>query len=148
MGKKKLLLSISLALVLVVVGLAGCSPDNTAAGGLEDITWILESYGEQRDLQAVLEGTEITAIFDSAEGQVTGSAGANNYFGGYQTSKNELTIQQIAQTEMYRLDPEGVMDQEAQYLKALQSAESYEISAGKLSITAGSKVLIFRASEE
>jgi len=118
------------------------------SGGLEDITWILESYGEQGDLQAVLEGTEITAIFDSTEGQIHGSAGANNYFGSYQISKNKLSIQEIAHTEMYRLDPEGIMEQEDYYLKTLQDAESYEISVGTLQITSGNQVLIFRSSEE
>ncbi len=118
------------------------------SGVLEDIMWILESYGEQGDLQAVLEGTEITAIFDSAEGQITGSAGANHYFGAYQISKNKLSIQEIAHTEMYRLDPEGVMEQEDYYLKTLQAAESYEISVGKLQITSGNQVLIFRGNEE
>ncbi len=148
MGKKKLLLSISLALVLVVVGLAGCSPDNTAAGGLENITWILESYGEQGDLQAVLEGTEITAIFDSAEDEVSGSAGANYYFGSYQINKNGLSIEEIAHTEMYRLDPEGIMEQEEYYLQALQAAESYKIEDSKLQITSGNQVLIYRDSGE
>lgn len=118
------------------------------SGGLEDITWLLESYGEQGDLQSVLEGTEITALFDSAEGQVTGSAGANHYFGAYQISKNKLSIQEIAHTEMYRLDPEGVMEQEDYYLKTIQSAESYEIENGKLQITSANRVLIFRANEE
>ena len=118
------------------------------SGDLEDIMWILESYGEQGDLQAVLEGTEITAIFDSAEGQISGSAGANNYSGAYQISKNKLSIQEIAHTEMYRLDPEGVMEQEDYYLKTLQAAESYEISVGKLQITSGNQVLIFRGSDE
>ncbi len=118
------------------------------SGGLEDITWILEFYGEPESLQTVLEGTEITALFDSAEGQVTGSAGANNYSGAYQISKNKLSIQEIAHTEMYRLDPEGIMEQEEQYLRALTAAESYEISVGKLQITSGNQVLIFRGSEE
>lgn len=114
---------------------------------MENITWILESYGEQGDLQAVLEGTETTALFDSAEGQVTGSAGANTYSAAYQINKNKLSIQAIARTEMYRLDPEGIMDQEEQYLKALQAAESYEIEDGKLQITSANQVLIFRGSE-
>lgn len=118
------------------------------SGSLEDITWILESYGEPESLQTVLEGTEITALFDSAEGQVTGSAGANNYFGAYQISKNKLSIQELAWTEMYRLDPEGIMEQEEYYLKTLQAAETYEISVGKLQITSANQLLIFRGSEE
>ena len=92
----------------------------------------------------MLEGTEITALFDSATGQISGSAGANNYSGAYQISKNKLSIQEIAHTEMYRLDPEGVMEQEDYYLKTLQAAESYEISVGKLQITSGNQVLIFK----
>ncbi len=118
------------------------------SGGLEDITWILESYGEPESLQTVLEGTEITALFDSAEGQVSGSAGANHYSGAYQISKNKLSIQEITHTEMYRLDPEGIMEQEDYYLKTLQAAESYKIEDGKLQITSGNQVLIFRGSEE
>ncbi len=149
MGKKWLLI-IGLVLVLAIVSVAGCTSEEPSVshGGLEDITWLLESYGEQGDLQAVLEGTEITALFDSAKGQVSGSAGANNYSGAYQISKNKLSIQEIAHTEMYRLDPEGVMEQEEYYLKTLQTAETYEISAGKLQITSGNQVLIFRGSEE
>ncbi len=118
------------------------------SGGLEDITWILESYGEPESLQTVLDGTEITALFDSAEGQISGSAGANHYFGDYQISKNKLSIREIAHTEMYRLDPEGVMEQEEYYLKTLQAVESYKIEDGKLQITSGTKILIFRDSEE
>ncbi len=37
MGKKKWLLTISLVLVLAIVGLAGCSPDNTVLGELEEL---------------------------------------------------------------------------------------------------------------
>jgi len=115
---------------------------------IEDITWLLESYGESESLQTVLAGTEITALFDSAEGTVNGSAGANIYSAAYQISKNKLTIQAIARTEMYRLDPEGVMEQEDSYLKILQAAESYEIEDGKLQITTADQLLIFKASEE
>ena len=118
------------------------------SGYLEDIVWILESYGEQGDLQAVLEGTEITALFDSAEGQVKGSASCNSYFGDYQINKNELSIPMMAHTEMYCSEPEGSMEQETQYLKALQSVDSYKIEDGKLQITSANQVLIFRASEE
>ncbi|MEE8413095.1 MAG: META domain-containing protein, partial [Dehalococcoidales bacterium] len=127
---------------------AGRSGTSVTSGDLEDISWALESYGEPGSLQTVLEGTEITALFDSAEGQISGSAGANHYFGSYQISKNRLSIQELAHTEMYRLDPEGVMEQETQYLKALQSAEIYEIEDGKMQIISGNQVLIFMANEE
>lgn len=119
------------------------SPSQTDA--LENITWVLQSYGEQGNLQTVLQGTEITAVFDGTEGQVHGSAGCNNYFGSYQSINNKLSIQEIAYTEMYCLDPEGVMEQEEQYLKAIQAAESFQIQDGKLQINSGDQILVYTA---
>ena len=115
---------------------------------LEDITWLLESYGAAESLQTVLAGTEITAIFDSAEGIVHGSAGCNGYSGEYMLSNNNISIPEMTWTEMGCPEPAGILEQETQYLKALQSAESYEISVGKLQITSAGQVLIFRGSEE
>ena len=120
--------------------------ENTVA--IEGTTWALESYGEQGNQQAVLEGTEITATFESAEGQVKGSAGCNNYFGGYQVDKNKLSISMLAHTEMYCMEPEGVMEQETQYLRLLSAAESYEIIDGKLQIIADSQLLVFKAGKK
>ncbi len=45
-------------------------------------------------------------------------------------------------------EPQGILEQETQYLQALQSAESYKIEDGKLQITSGNQVLIFRDSGE
>ena len=129
--------------VLVTIGLIGCT---TSTAALENTTWVLESYGEQENLQAVLAGSEITAEFDGTEGQVAGSAGCNRYFGGYKVKKNELSISMLASTEMYCHDPEGVMDQEMQYLRTLQTAENYMVRDGELRIScSGSQVLIFHA---
>jgi len=114
---------------------------------LEEKKWVLESYGEQGNLQTVLEGTEITAIFDSSQGQVQGTAGCNTYFADYMVNNN-LSVLQIAYTEMYCLEPEGVMEQEQKYLKMLQSAESYEIEGGRLRITCGVEVLVFGTGDE
>ena len=115
---------------------------------IEDITWLLEFYGEPEKLQTVLAKTEITVLFNGTEGIVSGSAGANSYSAAYQLSENKLSIQAIARTEMYRLDPEGVMEQEDYYLKILQAAGSYKIDGGKLRIAASAEVLIFKDSEE
>ncbi|MFC2004700.1 META domain-containing protein [Chloroflexota bacterium] len=149
---KSKLYPVLLMVSIVTLLIAGCAQTPPASepaptSDLEDVTWILESYGEPGDLKAVLEGTEITALFDSTEGHVRGSAGANSYSGGYQINENELSIQQIASTEMFRLDPEGVMDQEYQYLKELQSAESYEIQDGRLQINCGEQILIYRIGD-
>jgi len=61
----------------------------------------------------------------------------------YQISNNELSIPVMAHTEMYCLEPEGVMEQEYQYLKTLQTAESYQIQGGKLQIDCGDQILVY-----
>jgi len=45
------------------------------------------------------------------------------------------------------LEPEGVMEQEERYLRILPTVESYEISDGKLRIFAGTRVLVFKATD-
>jgi len=139
-----------LTLAIVAVAVGGCAesaptPEPMPADGLEDTTWVLEAYGKPGNLRAVLEGSEITAIFDSAEGQVNGSAGCNNYFGGYQVSNDKLTILDLANTEMACLEPEGVMEQENQYLKILGAVVSYQIQDGELQVNSGDEVLIYGA---
>ena len=76
---------------------------------MEDTTWKLESYGEKGNLKTLVKDTEITAEFKSAEGQVGGSAGCNNYFGGYEINNNELTINPPIGSTMMAC-PEPIME--------------------------------------
>jgi heat shock protein HslJ len=105
----------------------------------------LESYGQPGNLQAVLEGTEITATFDSAEKRINGSAGCNSYSGDYQLSDNTLAFLNISHTEKYCMEPEGIMEQETQYLKTLNTAESYQVKDGILQVNSGNEILIYTA---
>ncbi|MFC1934057.1 DUF4382 domain-containing protein [Chloroflexota bacterium] len=115
---------------------------------LEDTKWILQSFGETGNLTDVLTDTEITAEFVSSEGTVKGSAGCNSYFGSYEVEGDQLSIPgPIGATEMYCMEPEGVMDQEQQYLNTLGTAESYKIDGDKLTINCGNQVLIFKGIE-
>lgn len=128
-------------LVVVALTFGACAKPSTAP--LEDTTWILESYGEQGNLLTVLEGTEITATFGSAEKRVNGSAGCNGYFGDYELSNNKLTFLVMGHTEMYCMEPEGAMEQETQYLKTLNNAESYQVKDGTLQVNSGNEILIY-----
>ena len=112
---------------------------------LEDKKWTLQSYGEPGNLKDVIVDTEITAEFVSSEGTVKGSAGCNSYFGSYELEGSQLSIPgPIGATEMYCVEPEGVMEQEQEYLATLQLAESYEINDDELTIHCGNQVLIFK----
>ena len=89
--------------------------------------------------------SEITAEFVSSEGTVKGSAGCNSYFSSYELEDSQLSIPgPIGATEMYCAEPEGVMDQEQEYLATLQLAGSYEINGDELRINCGNQVLIFK----
>ena len=141
---KRILGMLSL-LLIVVLGLIACST-GTGEAMLEDTAWVLESYGEPGNLKVVIADTEITAEFVSAEETVKGSAGCNSYFGSYELKGSQLSIPgPIGVTEMYCMEPKGVMDQEQEYLAVLQLAESYEIDGGELQINCGSQILIFKS---
>ena len=114
-----------------------------ATATLEDIEWVLESYGETGNLESVIGDTEITAEFKSEDSQVGGTAGCNQYFGGYELNGNDLTVPGPLGSTMMAC-PEEIMDQEMAYLQALQAAESYEISGNELRIDCGEEVLVFR----
>jgi hypothetical protein len=136
-----------LVLTIVTVVVVGCvdsvpKPEPMPADILEGVTWILKGYGKLGNLQEVLDGSEI-AIFDRDNGQINGSAGCNNYFGSYQVSDDKLTIMDLANTEMACLEPEGVMEQENQYLGLLRTAVSYLAQDGELHINSGGEILIY-----
>jgi len=101
---------------------------------LEDSKWFLRSYGEQSNLKDVIEGTEITATFNSSEGQVGGSAGCNIYGGRYQIIASTLSISEVFSTEMACLSPEGVMEQEQEFLSILANAQSFQTDDTTLTI--------------
>jgi len=118
--------------------------ENHETAAFENMIWVLESYGEKGNPQDVIKGSKITAKFQSEESKITGSGGCNHYFGGYQTGGNKLTIgPYIASTEMACMEPEGVMDQEYQYLRILQTAEDYQVKGKEFVINCGVDVLIF-----
>ena len=94
---------------------------------------------------ASIEDTEITIEFVSAEGKFQGSAGCNSYFSSYEVEGGQLSISgPIGSTEMYCMEPEGIMDQEQEYLATLQLTESYEMDGNELRINCGNQVLIFK----
>jgi heat shock protein HslJ len=82
---------------------------------------------------SILADTEITATFN-ADGQVNGKAGCNNYFADYSVDGTEITVGPAGVTRKFCAAPEGIMDQEAEFLAALASAGSYEIQGDRLDL--------------
>ena len=92
------------------------------------------SYGEQNNSQAIIEDTEITVTFNSAKGEVSGTAGCNTYFARYEVKGNKLSIFEMAFTEMACVSPEGVMEQEQEFLSLLASAQTFQADDTTLTI--------------
>ena len=124
----------------VIVLIANAVGGGEGAGKIEGGTWTLVTLAGQ----PVLEGTKITARF--ASGEVSGSAGCNNYSGSYERSGSQLTVGLLITQMMECPEPEGVMEQEYQYQGLLQSAASYRTTGGQLEIlnASGGVVLVYK----
>jgi heat shock protein HslJ len=125
-------LIISLCMACTILTLVACG---TSDSTLEWNKWALNSYGEQNNLEQVLDGTKITATFDKGEGEVSGSGGCNTYFASYEIDGNNLSISNLAWTERACLSPAGVMEQEQKFLSLLADAESFQTDDTSLTIT-------------
>ena len=138
------LVSVLSILGVFVSSLLGCSQAATPSQQqIEDINWKLESYGQQANPQRILEGSEVAANFRSSDHQVVGFGGCNGYGGGYELNGARLTVSALISTKIYCTEPEGVTEQETQYLDLLQNAESFQVQGGKLYINSGNQVLVF-----
>ena len=68
------------------------------------------------------------------EGEVSGSAGCNTYWAGYEVKGSKLSIFEMVFTEMACISPEGVMEQEQVFLSLLAKAQSFEADDTTLTI--------------
>lgn len=96
-----------------------------ASQDLAGTSWEAIGYNNGKQaVTSVIAGTTLTANF-SNDGNLTGSGGCNNYTGPYKIDGNKITIGPLAST--MKACEQAVMDQETQYLTALQSAATYQI---------------------
>lgn len=106
--------------------------------GLAGTSWDVTNYNNGRQaVVGLVSGTAITLDFGN-DARVSGSAGCNNYTGGYESTDTTLKVSALASTQKACPSPEGIMEQEQQYLAALQNSATYEISGATLTIRDGS----------
>ena len=99
---------------------------------LAGTNWSMLSYNNgQNAVVSTLVGTRVNLIF-GADGSLSGTSGCNNYGSEYQVDGNNINIGPIAATRMFCAEPEGIMQQENGYLKALENAASYKIDRQQL----------------
>jgi heat shock protein HslJ len=134
--------------VLAAIALTACGGKTAdGAADLEGTKWALLSYGTPDSPQVLVADTKITLEFDVAGGRISGSAGCNSYFAEVEIKGNKLSTSVVGSTEMYCMDPDGVMEQEKAYTSALTLVESYQVQDEQLRITcADGQVLVFNAA--
>ncbi len=97
-------------------------------------SWEVIGYNNGKQaVTSVLAGATLTASF-GADGTLSGSAGCNNYNGPYKVDGRQISIGPLASTKKACADPAGVMDQEMQFLAALQSAATYRVEGNRLEL--------------
>ena len=102
-----------------------------AANPLEG-EWLVTGYNNGKEaVTSAIAGTELTAMF-TPDGQVSGSAGCNNYNGAYKLDGTSLTVGPLATTMKACEQP--IMDQEAQFLAALQTPTTVEPSGATVTL--------------
>lgn len=98
--------------------------------------WQVIEYNNGRDgLVSVMAGTTITVTF-GADGHMGGTAGCNGFGAPYTLDGDKLTIDSIFSTMMFCTEPEGILDQEADFLAALAKTAAYAIEDDRLTLTA------------
>ena len=125
----------TLIIILIMVSLLGCSQKTNE---LADTSWELVSLNGKE----LIEGTAITLVF--TETYLGGQMGCNGYGGSPDTGKYNIkrdgTFQigdPFAVTVQLCTEPEGIMEQEAEYIEALMNAAKFRMVDNRLEIDNG-----------
>jgi heat shock protein HslJ len=101
----------------------------------------------QQGVVPVLDNTTLTALFETEDDMLSGQSGCNTYTTTFSRDGDEITIETPAITLMACDQP--VMDQEAQFLQALEQAHTFELGHETLYLRAedGSLLVMFREND-
>jgi len=112
---------------------------------LAGTTWDVLSYNNGKQaVTSVLADTTITIEFGE-DGTISGNSSCNSYSGSYKVTGKQIEIGPLASTMMYCAEPTGLMDQETQYLAALQTATAYGVEGTTLELRTSDEALAVQA---
>lgn len=99
--------------------------------GLNGTSWqVISSNNGKQAVVSTMIGTTLTMQF--SDKHISGSAGCNQYHANYQVSGNQLSMSDIAITKMFCAEPQGMMEQENQFLSALKTVKTFEFDGMNL----------------
>jgi heat shock protein HslJ len=130
-----------------LIGTTACQVEDVVPGTGPDgqpplfgTSWVLSELRGEEPLQ----GAEPTLAFDTEN--VVGQTGCNSFGGAYEARADGfIFFSDLVQTEIYCMEPEGVMEQEADYISALNQAAFFNIVDDRLELQdqAGENILVF-----
>jgi len=127
--------------LLLIIAFVACAPDSghqttqttrSESNELAETQWVLLSYGSPDAEIALVEGNLITLEF-GAEGQVAGSSICNSYVAEYDVHEDTLMFVNVTSAQI-PCEGNTVTQQEADYLQALKSASTFQLSGDTLII--------------
>ncbi len=119
------------------------NPQPGGENGLEAAAWELITLHNSPPIAK----SKISISFEN--GEISGNAGCNSYFGNYAVKGREIQFGPIAMTEMACLDPDGAMEQEQAYLALLAEIDSFSVEGDQLILRKdGQEQLVFQKSAE
>lgn len=124
------------SVLLFVVIINGCSgsKEKISRAKLDGVEWKLESLnGKAVNLNS---GSKITLVF-TFTGKFSGTAVCNSYFGEFKQGDETLTFTDIGSTKMMCDDNVD----ESVYFTMLKNADTYTVSAGKLTLLGNGNVI-------
>jgi heat shock protein HslJ len=99
----------------------------SAREDLAGSTWLVTGYNNGREaVVSPLVGADILVNIDD-ENLISGNGGCNDFFALVQTSDGTVEISGLGATRRTCTTPSGVMEQEAEFFAALESAATYSI---------------------
>jgi len=125
MKKKTLIRFVTvIAMVALVFTLTGCVGKNQ--DDLRGTSWLLKEMNGV----PLMSGTTLTIEF--TDDQISGSAGCNHFGADYEMYGSKLNFNSLYNTEMYCMEPKGIMDQEQVYLESLRTVDEFSLTEGEL----------------
>jgi len=117
-----ILLVFALGLILSACG--AIEPE----ANLDGTAWKLVTYRKN----APIPGTTPTLAFE--DGKVSGNASCNSFGGAYQVQGENIQFGELFLTAMACMNPEGIMEQEVDYMQMLMQVTRFELKEGQLTL--------------
>jgi heat shock protein HslJ len=118
-------------------------PEPTPEPPLTGTVWVLDALSAGDTVQSVLAGTTVTLEF--TDEKASGATGCNHYGASYSLEEGGITFG-VMEVTLQDCGAE-IMAQEAAYLAALGSAETFTLEGGALAIHSPDGGLVFKVAE-